>query len=95
MNNLSGVTGSASGTTAWTATIPLVNGNNSITITVTDSSGATGTSSFTVGYFPPRVAGKKDNTYCGMGVAGGSPGSFAVAALALVLLLAVRVRRPA
>jgi len=94
-NGLSGVNGSATGTTAWTATIPLVNGNNTITITVTDSTGATGTTSFTVGYFPPRVAGKGDDEYCGMGAAGASSGSFAVGALALLLLLAARCRRPA
>jgi hypothetical protein len=94
-NNLSGVTGTATGTTSWTATIPLVNGNNSITITVTDSTGATATTSFNVGYFPPRVAGKGDKTYCGMGVTGGSPASLAVAALALVLLVAAASRRTA
>ena len=93
-NGLSGATGSASGTTNWTATIPLVNGNNPITITVTDSVGAQGTTSFTVGYFPPRP-NKKDNTYCGIGTVGGTSGSVALAALMLALLLAAGTRRTA
>jgi hypothetical protein len=93
-NGLSGAAGPASGTTNWTATIPLVNGNNPITITVTDSTGAQGTTSFTVGYFPPRPT-NKDNTYCGIGAIGGTSGSVAVAALLLALLITATVRRPA
>jgi hypothetical protein len=91
-NSLSGGSGGASGTTAWTATIPLVVGNNTITMTVTDSNGGTGTTSFTVAYFPVKVAGKGDDTYCGIGAVGGSPGAVAVAALMLALLLISRRR---
>jgi hypothetical protein len=69
MNANSGGSGTATGTTAWTASIPLVAGTNVITITVSDSTGATGTTTFTVLYSPPprtsKVGGEKNP--CGFG----------------------------
>jgi hypothetical protein len=87
--------GVATGTTNWSASIPLVRGANDITITVTDSNGATGTTTFTVAYNPPpRTTKKKDNEYCGFGAAGSSSSSLAIGALALALLgVAVFVRK--
>lgn len=90
-NTLSGATGTASGTTSWTATVALVYGNNPITVTVTDSTGATGSASFIVGYFPPRND-TEDEKRWGIAVAGGTPGSFAAAALLLVLLVGAACR---
>jgi len=89
-NSLSGASGTATGTTAWTATIPLVNGFNLITVTVTDSTGATSSTSFTVRYAAPKTSGGGGGGHkpCGFGAAEGAPGSFAVVALALALLLA-------
>jgi len=95
-NTVSGATGTATGTTSWTATIPLLRGNNDITITATDSTGATGSTTFSVDYTPPPKAPPKgDKKLCGLGVAGEAPGSFVGAALALALLLVATSRRPA
>jgi hypothetical protein len=95
-NAASGANGTASGTTSWTANIPLVAGSNVITMTVTDSNGGTGTTSFTVTYTPgPRVGEKHENTYCGIGATEGNPASLAGIALALALLLLAASRRTA
>ncbi len=88
-----GTSGTASGTTSWTATIPLGRGNNSITITVADSNGGTGSTSFSVDYTPPPKAAPHDKKICGIGAAGESPGSLAITALVLVLLVAAATRR--
>ncbi len=95
-NALSGATGTATGTNTWTASIPLLTGNNPITITVTDSYGLTNTATFTVSKSSPSAAGgsrQADKKYCGMGVAGGSANPLAIAAVALALVLAATVRR--
>jgi hypothetical protein len=95
-NGASGASGTATGTTSWAATIPLVRGDNPITITVTDSNGATATTTFSVSFTPPpKAPPKKDKKLCGIAVAGEPPGSFAGAALALALLLVATSRRPA
>jgi len=52
-NAATGQSGTTTGTTTWLASIPLAAGSNLITITVTDASGGTNSSSFTVDYTPP------------------------------------------
>lgn len=94
-NTLTGASGTASGTTSWTANIPLGRGNNPILIAVTDSNSGTASTSFTVNYIPPAKASPDDEKPCGMGVAGETPGSLAMTALALVLLMAAAFRRTA
>ncbi len=96
LNGLTGATGTATGTTPWTASIPLGRGNNPITITVMDSSGATGITTFSVDFTPPPKAPPKgDKKLCGIAAAGETPGSFTAAALVLALLLVAASRRPA
>lgn len=92
LNTLTGATGTAAGTTSWTATIPLGRGNNLITVTATDSSGGTGTTSFTVTYTPPPKTEEDDKHPCGPGVAG-APGAFTLSALLIALLLVAAGKR--
>jgi len=92
-NNLTGATGTATGTTSWTASIPLGRGDNPITITVTDSTGGTGSTSFSVDFTPPPKAAPKDHKVCGLGAAGEISGSFVGTALVLALLLLATSRR--
>jgi hypothetical protein len=93
-NALTGGSGTATGTTSWTASIPLANGFNDITFTVTDSTGAmTSSGPFTVRYSLPGAKGKGEERNCGFGVAGVGPQSLGVAALALALLLLTFLRR--
>ena len=47
-NAATGATGTATGTTTWTAAVPLSRGANPITVTATDNRGATGSDSITV-----------------------------------------------
>src|SRR5207245_1051470 len=49
-NAATGKSGTANGTSSWSATIPLAPGSNTITITVTDSTGTSNSSTFTVNY---------------------------------------------
>lgn len=95
LNTLTGASGTASGTTSWTASIPLGRGVNAITVTVTDSNAGTASTSFSVDYTPPQKAAPGDKKICGLGAAGETTGSFAITALAIVLLLAAVTRRQA
>jgi hypothetical protein len=95
LNTLTGASGTASGTSSWTALIPLGRGSNTITVTVTDSNGGTGSTSFNVEYDPPPKENKGGSKVCGIGAGGEASGSFAIGALALSLLLAAAARRQA
>jgi hypothetical protein len=91
-----GTSGTATGTTSWSATIPLVRFGNTITITATDSTGATSTSTFSVTYSPPKTAGSGGGGHkaCGFGAATGASGASTLLALAMVaLLLGATTRR--
>jgi len=92
-NVTSGQSGTASGTTSWTANISLIHGNNLIRVTATDSLGGTASTSFTVSLPSTKKAGGSDNKLCGLGAAGGFPGSFGAAALGLALLGIAASRR--
>jgi len=94
-NAQAGTSGTATGTTSWSATIPLVRFNNTITITVTDSTGATATSTFTVSYSPRKTAGSGGSGHkaCGFGVASAASGDSWLVALALVVLLLAATKR--
>ncbi len=52
-NAATGGTGTAAGTSAWTASIPLAAGTNAITVTARDAAGNTGTDSIAAVYWPP------------------------------------------
>ncbi|HVE43181.1 MAG TPA: DNRLRE domain-containing protein [Planctomycetota bacterium] len=83
-----GTSGTATGTTSWSASIPLVRFGNTITITATDSTGATATSTFTVTYSPPKVpGGGGGHKACGFGVAASVSGDSTLLALAMLALL--------
>jgi hypothetical protein len=96
-NAESGGSGNATGTSSWTASIPLVRFTNTITITATDSTGATNSKTFTVTYSPPKSAssGGGGHKACGFGSAREGPGSSSIVALALVALLLGTTGRPA
>ncbi len=104
-NALTGQSGTATGTTNWSADIPLADGSNPITVTVTDSAGNPTSQTFTVSYTAPSTpstptpstpapssGGGKSHKRCGMGSSSPEPISPAVLALA-ALLLALAVRR--
>jgi hypothetical protein len=90
-NLSSGASGVASGTTSWTATIPLITGDNLIQVTVTDSLGKTASTSFTVKNTSQKAA-PKESKICGLGVSGGTPW-VGVAALGIALLMVAATRR--
>lgn len=52
-NARTGGSGSATGTTSWSASIPLAPGNNLITITARDAAGNAGSSTITLDFTPP------------------------------------------
>lgn len=54
-NSATGGSGAATGTTSWTANVPLVQGENNITVTTEDAAGNSGTDNFTVIYTPSVV----------------------------------------
>lgn len=54
-NSASGGSGTAAGTTSWTASVPLVQGENNITVTAEDAAGNSGSDNFTVIYTPSVV----------------------------------------
>ncbi|MEE9116859.1 MAG: hypothetical protein V3U09_08185, partial [Thermoplasmata archaeon] len=60
-NSATGGSGAATGTTSWTASVPLVQGENNITVTAMDAAGNSGTDNFTVIY-TPSVADTIDPT---------------------------------
>lgn len=96
-NALTGQSGTATGTTSWTASIPLAPGTNDITISVTDSSGNTTTTllsmTFAGGPSAASSGGGKDDKACGFGAV--SPFGTPVLWIALALsLLALARRRP-
>jgi len=88
-NAATGESGTATGTTTWVATIPLAAGSNLITITVTDNSGATNSSSFTVVYTPPGSPGEPSG---GGGGHGGGCGLTGLEALVFLALAALQRR---
>lgn len=90
-NVTSGATGTASGTSTWSANVPLITGSNLIRITATDSFGHSTSSQFSV-VLPNTKGAPKSHKLCGLGVAG-SPGSFGVAALGIALLVLAVTRR--
>jgi hypothetical protein len=51
--NSAGGSGTATGTSSWTASVALVAGTNTITVTARDAAGNTGTDTITVTYTPP------------------------------------------
>jgi MYXO-CTERM domain-containing protein len=105
-NALTGQSGTATGTTSWTADIPLADGSNAITITVTDSAGNPTSQTFTVAYTAPSTTptptpsaptptsgGGKSHKRCGVGSTFGEPVSPATVALAALLLALARRRQ--
>jgi hypothetical protein len=52
-NAAGGTTGSAAGTAAWSATVPLLPGGNLLTVTASDAAGNKGTDAITVAWNPP------------------------------------------
>ncbi len=52
-NAATGGTGTATGTTSWTASVPLASGANAIMVTARDAAGNAGTATITVTYTPP------------------------------------------
>ena len=56
-NAATGATGTTSGTSSWNATIPLLTGDNVITVTAYDTNGNSGTGVITVTYQPPPPPG--------------------------------------
>lgn len=52
-NAATGASGTASGTTSWSAAVPLNPGSNAITVTALDAAGNTATDTITVTYTPP------------------------------------------
>lgn len=56
-SNSRGGSGTASGTTSWTASIPLSPGSNTLTITASDAAGNQGTDTLTVTYLPGGASG--------------------------------------
>ncbi len=52
-NAATGATGTAAGTTNWTASVPLAAGSNAITVTARDGAGNTASATITVTYAPP------------------------------------------
>lgn len=55
-NSANGAGGAATGTTAWSASVPLVSGSNTITVTATDNQGETGRAQLVVTYTPADTA---------------------------------------
>ncbi len=90
-----GTSGTATGTSSWSASIPLVRFGNTITITATDSTGATATSTFSVTYSPPKAPGSGGgHERCGIGAAAAASGeSMPVGLALLVLLLGASIKR--
>jgi len=83
-NGATGGAGTAVGTTAWTATIPLTSGLNAITLTVFDDSGDSTSRSFVVDAALPATAGSGG---------GGGGGGCGLTGLEVALLLALLRRR--
>ncbi|HLF94942.1 MAG TPA: Ig-like domain-containing protein, partial [Planctomycetota bacterium] len=55
-NSANGAGGTATGTAAWSASVPLVGGSNTITVTATDNQGETGSAQLVVTYTPADTA---------------------------------------
>src|SRR5204863_5641086 len=51
-NGATGGSGTATGTTAWSTSVPLVEGNNQITVTAVDNVGNTSSDTITITYDP-------------------------------------------
>ncbi len=90
-NAATGATGTATGTTTWSAMIDLVAGPNDITVTAFDASGNSSSSTLTVnfGTAPVGAGGKKkdDDGVCGLGsVSAAGPGLWVLAASLLAAL---------
>ena len=105
-NAATGGSGTATGTTNWSASILLTSGANVITITVTDSAGLSSSSTFTVTYAPlvgstsssggsSGGSGGSGHHLCGMGSAGSASTGFpALVAFAALVLGITRRRGP-
>jgi hypothetical protein len=99
-NALTGQSGTATGTTSWTAVIPLAAGTNTITISVTDSAGNTTTSVLSMTYAgspapgpsptTPTSSGSKSHKRCGFATVSDGPGMPGLGLAALLLVLALR-----
>lgn len=98
-NAATGGSGTAAGTTAWSASIPLAAGPNVITLTGTDGAGLSSSSTFTVTYTPSAASGASSgggsggggHKVCGIGASGDSAGGLVTLALVLAaLVLALR-----
>src|SRR3989442_1625351 len=84
-NGATGANGVATGTTSWTASIPLASGANTITITAVDAAGNPTTTTFTVTYTGGAATtaaaggGGGGHKTCGIGAVGENPGAGAIA----------------
>lgn len=105
-NSTTGGSGTASGTTSWTASIPLASGPNTIMITVTDGTGTTGSTTFTVTYTgaapvpsspaaPAADGGGGGGHHCGGGAIAEVSWSWPlIAAVLVAMLLALSRKQP-
>jgi hypothetical protein len=84
--NSAGGSGTASGTTAWSALIALVDGTNTLTVTAHDAGGNNTSDVLTVTYTPPPPS-------TGGGGGGGGGGGCGLTGLELLPLLLLRRRR--
>jgi hypothetical protein len=91
-NMTAGFTGTAGGTTSWTASVQLISGNNLITVTATDSLGGTASTSFSVNLPSSKKGNGKGE--CGLSAVQASSEAWGVVALGLALLLIAASRRP-
>jgi len=99
-NAATGESGVATGTGSWTATIPLAEGANDITITATDAAGLQGSTTFTVMYTAavppsqpsPAGGGGGGHKACGLGAVHDAPGAACLLALGIALVL-IRLSR--
>jgi hypothetical protein len=87
-NALTGQSGTATGTTSWTAKVPLAPGSNDITITVTDLAGNPATSTLTMTFAGPghKKSGGGGGKTCGLGTTGATSFGWGLLALGMALL---------
>jgi hypothetical protein len=87
-NGLTGQSGTATGTTNWSAKVPLGPGSNVITITATDLAGNSATSTVTLSFAGPghKKSGGGGGKTCGLSTAGTTSLGWGMLALGLALL---------